>query len=162
MSKSLSSEDLLQVFQDHTLKKHLKCFRDWQKFRSSDLTEMTNVLDHQHRRMRAFDLENYVQGMFPTERYIFSTVMHKDFLQEVAHKLSQDFEKADHQNKMELAFKLCLPQSLRLFPSVQEEVDDTRVERIREPHIVRAIGQPGSTVISHVRSPAGPTGKGSH
>ena len=84
---------------------------------------MVNILDHPTRRMRALDLENYVQSMFPIERYSFATVMHKDFLNEVAHQLTQQFEKANQETKMELTFKPCLPQSLKFFPSVQEEVN---------------------------------------
>ena len=84
---------------------------------------MANILDHLKRRMRAFDLENYVLSMFTTESYSFATVMHKDFAIEMAHMLTQQFERADHQTRKELAFKPCLPQSLKVFPSIQQEVN---------------------------------------
>ena len=92
---TFSTEDLLPFFKDHTLKKHLKYFRKWQKLRSSYLTELTKVTDHQLRRVRAFDLENYVHAMFPTEQYSFATLMHKDFVKEVARNLIQAFNQED-------------------------------------------------------------------
>lgn len=41
------------------------------------------------------DLESYVQAMFPTEKFHFAQLMHKDFRKEVARQLTEAFVKAD-------------------------------------------------------------------
>ena len=89
--------NLLQAFQKHTLKKHLKCFRQWQKLRKADLSEIARVIDDSERRAIAFDLENHIHALFPIESYSYATLMHEDFIHEVAQKLIAAFKSADAQ-----------------------------------------------------------------
>ena len=91
--------NLLKVFQKHTLKRHLKCFRQWQKLRKADLSEIARVIDDSERRAKAFDLENYVHVMFPTESYSHTTLIHENFIHEVAQKLLATFKSADAQTQ---------------------------------------------------------------
>ena len=67
--------NLLQAFQKHTLKKHLKCFWQWQKLRKSDLSEIARVIDIPEKRAIALNLEDHIHAMFPTESYSFATLM---------------------------------------------------------------------------------------
>ena len=91
--------NLLKVFQKHTLNKHLKCFRQWQKLRKADISEIARVIDDSERRAKAFDLENYIHAMFPTESYSYPTLMHEDFIHEVAQKLMAAFKSVDAQTQ---------------------------------------------------------------
>ena len=58
--------NLLEAFQKHTLTKHLKCFRQWQKIRRLDLSELSRILDIPEKRSLALNLEAHIQAMFPT------------------------------------------------------------------------------------------------
>ena len=132
------NKDQLPFFKAHTLPKHLKCFKKWQKLRCSNLFEITRVTDHPTRRARAFDLENYVHAMFPTEQYAFATLMNKNFIKEVAHKFIETFEKADGQTRMEMAFKPILPKSLQCIPSEQEEVNG---QLVTLPEVINLVSE---------------------
>ena len=76
--------------------------------------------------------------MFPTEQYQVSTLLHKEFSKEVAHKLVQAFKQVDGQTRLQMAFKPVLPETLQFIPSEQEEVNG---QKVTLPEVINLVSE---------------------
>ena len=76
--------------------------------------------------------------MFPTELYSHTTLLHEDFIHEVAQKLIAAFKSADAQTQEQMIVDPALPSKLKTYPAEQEEVNG---QMITFPDVINLVSE---------------------